>query len=644
MSATGSGGWTRARTITWSSRSACSSWPRGCGRWPGGTTGHDPSILAEGDLRLDPAAKRAWRAGAELQLSPKEFSLLEFFLRHPGRVLTRSQIIEAVWDFAYDGGSNVVDQYVNYLRRKIGLDDIETVRGMGYRLRDERRRVTNMPIRLRLAVAFAVIAAAVFALGGWLFASGLASAQLNAIDSQLIGAARTGRALPPGRQRGWPGPVRDGQPAARRVRHPGHRLGRVTSGGRAADAGSVPLLTAAELRQARLNRISVTQTVDEENARVAAAPLGGHPGWVAVAGVSLETYESTQSQVKRELAVGGAVFVAVAGLGAYWLARAALSPVERLRRQVAAISARDEESAVQVPATRDEIAALAGTMNELLGRLQRALARQRAFVADASHELRTPLAVLRGELELAGRPGRGWDDLAAAVRSAAAETERLARITDGLLLLARGDEERLGLRLERADIGHLLARSAGAAGSRLDAAGVTCRVDMPAGSCAVVDRGPDPRGGRQPGRQRAAVRAARIRHRTGGAGGTAPISASRSATAVPVSPPGSCRTRSSGSGARTAGVPVTTEALALDWPSSVPSPRARRGRRRRATSRVAEPSFAAAARCRWSMLTGLGSAALGGRESQKIAKDVRALMRPLTVSSSPRTHPRISSH
>jgi two-component system, OmpR family, response regulator len=96
-------------------------------------------VLVEGDLRLDPAAKRAWRAGAELHLSPKEYSLLEFFLRHPGQVLTRSQIIEAVWDFAYDGGSNVVDQYVNYLRRKIdgpfGRRDLETVRGMGYRLR-----------------------------------------------------------------------------------------------------------------------------------------------------------------------------------------------------------------------------------------------------------------------------------------------------------------------------------------------------------------------------------------------------------------------------------------------------------------------------------------------------------------------------
>jgi two-component system OmpR family response regulator len=100
-----------------------------------------PAVLSEGDLQLDPASKRALRAGTELQLSPKEFSLLEFFLRHPGVVLTRSQIIEAVWDFAYDGGSNVVDQYVNYLRRKVdtpfGRRDIETVRGMGYRLRQE---------------------------------------------------------------------------------------------------------------------------------------------------------------------------------------------------------------------------------------------------------------------------------------------------------------------------------------------------------------------------------------------------------------------------------------------------------------------------------------------------------------------------
>jgi len=98
-----------------------------------------PAVLSEGDLRLDPAAKRVWRGEKEIALSPKELSLLELFLRHAGTVLTRTQIIDAVWDFAYDGTSNVVDQYVNYLRRKVdvpfGRHDLETVRGIGYRLR-----------------------------------------------------------------------------------------------------------------------------------------------------------------------------------------------------------------------------------------------------------------------------------------------------------------------------------------------------------------------------------------------------------------------------------------------------------------------------------------------------------------------------
>jgi two-component system OmpR family response regulator len=98
-----------------------------------------PSELTVGDLRLDPATRRAWRGPVELELSPKEFALLELFLRHPEEVLTRTRILEHVWDFAYDGVSNVVDQYVAYLRRKIdrpyGVEQLETVRGAGYRLR-----------------------------------------------------------------------------------------------------------------------------------------------------------------------------------------------------------------------------------------------------------------------------------------------------------------------------------------------------------------------------------------------------------------------------------------------------------------------------------------------------------------------------
>ncbi|MYT30170.1 MULTISPECIES: response regulator transcription factor [unclassified Streptomyces] len=97
-----------------------------------------PPVMAVGDLRLDPAGRRAWRDGTELHLSAKEFALLELFLRHPGEVLTRTMILEHVWDFPCDGVSNVVDQYVAYLRRKIdragAASHLETVRGAGYRL------------------------------------------------------------------------------------------------------------------------------------------------------------------------------------------------------------------------------------------------------------------------------------------------------------------------------------------------------------------------------------------------------------------------------------------------------------------------------------------------------------------------------
>jgi two-component system OmpR family response regulator len=99
-----------------------------------------PAVLEVDDLRLDPARRQAWRGQARLELSPKEFALLELFLVHPGEVLTRTRILEHVWDFAYEPASNIVDQYVGYLRRKIdrpfGRRSIETVRGAGYRLRE----------------------------------------------------------------------------------------------------------------------------------------------------------------------------------------------------------------------------------------------------------------------------------------------------------------------------------------------------------------------------------------------------------------------------------------------------------------------------------------------------------------------------
>jgi two-component system OmpR family response regulator len=100
-----------------------------------------PTVLEADDLRLDPATRRAWRGDVEIGLSAKEFALLETFMRRPGEVLSRYQLLEHCWDYGYENRSNVVDVYVRYLREKIdrpfGRKSLETVRGAGYRFRGE---------------------------------------------------------------------------------------------------------------------------------------------------------------------------------------------------------------------------------------------------------------------------------------------------------------------------------------------------------------------------------------------------------------------------------------------------------------------------------------------------------------------------
>jgi two-component system, OmpR family, response regulator len=102
-----------------------------------------PTVLKVGDLRLDPATHQVWRGTEEIELTAKEFALLEAFMRRPGEVLSRGQLLDQAWDMGYDNRSNVIAVYVNYLREKIdrpfGTSSLETVRGAGYRLRVERR-------------------------------------------------------------------------------------------------------------------------------------------------------------------------------------------------------------------------------------------------------------------------------------------------------------------------------------------------------------------------------------------------------------------------------------------------------------------------------------------------------------------------
>ena len=101
----------------------------------------EPTVLRVGDLRLDPARRTVTRGGETIDLTPREFALLDYFMRNPDRVLTRTMIAEHVWDYSFDTATNVIDVYVNYLRRKVDADRepklLRTIRGVGYVLKAE---------------------------------------------------------------------------------------------------------------------------------------------------------------------------------------------------------------------------------------------------------------------------------------------------------------------------------------------------------------------------------------------------------------------------------------------------------------------------------------------------------------------------
>ena len=187
-----------------------------------------------------------------------------------------------------------------------------------------------------------------------------------------------------------------------------------------------------------------------------------------------------------QLVIGGLAGLLAAALAAYLIAGRAFRPFETMRRQAAAISAAEPGGRLEVPRSDDELARLGRTLNEMLERLQRALEHERRFVAEASHELRTPLAVLRAELELARSRPRPRAELEAALDSVAEEADRLTRLTDDLLLLARADESALQQR-DEVEVADLLEGVAAAFASRARALGREIDVEAPGGLAIAGD-------------------------------------------------------------------------------------------------------------------------------------------------------------
>jgi two-component system OmpR family sensor kinase len=215
----------------------------------------------------------------------------------------------------------------------------------------------------------------------------------------------------------------------------------------------------------------------EDNVRLLATPT--EAGLLVVVGQSLEDRNEALQDLLSDLFLIGPAALVLASLLGYGVATAALRPVEAMRAEAAAVSAAEPGRRLPLPPARDEVSRLGATLNEMLGRLERALERERSFVSDASHELRTPLALLRTELELALRKHRSEAELEQALRSAAGETDRLSQLVEDLLVLARSDEGRLALRRAPVRAHVVLAAMAERYRRRAEAAGRTIAVEAP---------------------------------------------------------------------------------------------------------------------------------------------------------------------
>ena len=208
--------------------------------------------------------------------------------------------------------------------------------------------------------------------------------------------------------------------------------------------------------------------------RVLAVSFGHGP--IAVVARSLAPRSDSLDHLRHELLVFLPLALLAASLGGYALAARALRPVELLRRRSEAVTA-DEPAVLPVPPGRDEISRLAVTLNHMLARLHSAVEHERRFVADASHELRTPLALLQTELELALRRPRSREELENALRSASEETQRLVRLAEDLLLIARADQGPLPIRRKAVDVDRLFADVTGRFATRARTLGRELRAE-----------------------------------------------------------------------------------------------------------------------------------------------------------------------
>ena len=353
--------------------------------------------------------------------------------------------------------------------------------------------MSRVPITVRLTLVFAAAMATVLVATGLFVYLRLGAELDSALEESLRSRADDVAALV---QRSGPALSRAGDRRLSEVEESFAQIvdarGAVVGG--SPGVGARPLLAPPELAQAKQQPSVVARRtapqLSEDPVSLLATPVEA-PGerlLVVIVGTSLADRDEALNVLAAQLLIGGPIALLLTTLTAYALARAALRPVESMRRQAAAISAREPGRRLPLPPTHDELSRLGNTLNAMLARLEGALARERAFVADAGHELRTPLAIMKTELQLALRSSRSRSELQGAVRSAAEETDRLARMAEDLLVIASSEQRELPVLREPIEIGALFDKVLGRFANRAAERGSVLEAHAPAGLSVLADR------------------------------------------------------------------------------------------------------------------------------------------------------------
>jgi two-component system OmpR family sensor kinase len=345
--------------------------------------------------------------------------------------------------------------------------------------------IARVPVRIRLALAFGLAMALLLVGLGLFLRVSLATVLDEEFDRSLTTRSDDVAALVVDAGPGLAeGPTTETEDGFVQIIGPDGEVVDVSSARLAA-----PVLDPDQLAQARSGALTtdIGPVADvTSDSRVLARPVDAPGG--EIVGASLEERDEAVGGLTRLLAIGIPIALILAAVGGYLLAAAAFRPVEAIRRRAAEISGRERGARVPLSPAPDELRRLGETLNGMLERVDASLERERAFVADASHELRTPLSILKAELEFALAGDRSYAELHAALMSASKETDRLVRLAEGLLVIARSERGALALRRESVPTGDLLRRVTERTDARARTAGRAIKIHGGGPALVEVDR------------------------------------------------------------------------------------------------------------------------------------------------------------